>query len=734
GFLATNAGVSVSFDNDEWWGVTPTNETIGEGRIKVSIYGSVSEKGFSGASSSGETSEVLTGQYLNAGNVYAVTEGDGSTPIMGYVNQTTMQRGSTIPTPFYEASINSPSDPVTGNNPSTNVAMGHQFANSSCWYDVPPVGQTHATNRFCMKGGPNNSGSSAGWEYDTWNGSAWVYAFLLQGQSSGVANAAVSGALTAAKINGEVTVDGSTYANLNAAWSAAAALASSLGKDQTVRLGPGMFNVSATLAEPSNGACVNLVGSAGTTVNADSGAATTLNVPTSLGGDVFSLGNAAQAQGCTFRDFVVLANTNATHGFEMQWFRGLLIDNVAVNDTTSDGIVLGEESTNGHQSNFLLRNVTVSYSTTAFTPASRPAYGVHIQETAIDSHLDDVVVRNALTAAVYNEGTGNTGYLVHGFGYPYTCTTAPCLNNASSGSAANASYATSYVIDDVGGGGSVWTDTYADSPSVAGFYIGANGVAIHGGHIQWPDLASFPAANLAYVAAGVTNNMLIADVSCLGMNTGVNWITYAGASGNPPTFSSVHNLTGCGNYVQDLNPAQVTGFSSGGANINDPSGAVPRVWSTPIAPAASYPAYSAQLYTGYQGDAFQAHFSGVQPFFNVTSQGTIKSNGGIALSTIINTASTLTLTAANKNVIANAASGAQTITLPSCYTAWPDRATPTGLEFTILKSDTSSNAVTMQTVSGQKINYQGVLGTTLSIASPGKRTLVCGPDYNWYAY
>ena len=220
------------------------------------------------------------------------------------------------------------------------------------------------------------------------------------------------------------------------------------------------------MTEPSNGACVNLVGSAGTTVNADSPAATTLNVPASLGGDVFYLGNAAQAQGCTFRDFVLLANANATHGFEMQWFRGLEIANITVNDTTGDGIVLGEASTaGGHQSNFLLRDVTVSYSTTNFTPASRPAYGVHIEKTAIDSHLDDVVVRNALTAAVYNEGTGNTGYLVHGFGYPYTCTTAPCVNNASSGGAGNASYATSYVIDDVGGGGSVWTDTYADSPS-----------------------------------------------------------------------------------------------------------------------------------------------------------------------------------------------------------------------------------------------------------------------------
>jgi hypothetical protein len=128
----------------------------------------------------------------------------------------------------------------------------------------------------------------------------------------------------------------------------------------------------------------------------------------------------------------------------------------------------------------------------------------------------------------------------------------------------------------------------------------------------------------------------------------------------------------------------------------------------------------------------QAHFSGVNPFFNVTYQGTIRTNGGIALSTVINTASTLTLTAANKNVIANAASGPQTITLPSCYTTLPDKAMPTGLEFTIIKSDTSSNAVTLTTSGSQLIYSQGAGAATLVLSSPSTQTLVCGPDYNWY--
>ncbi len=74
------------------------------------------------------------------------------------------------------------------------------------------------------------------------------------------------------------------------------------------------------------------------------------------------------------------------------------------------------------------------------------------------------------------------------------------------------------------------------------------------------------------------------------------------------------------------------------------------------------------------------------------------------------------------------------MTLPSCYTPMADKQTPTGLELTVLKSDTTGNAVTLQTVSGQTINYQGAVGSSLAIAAAGKRSLVCGPDNNWYAY
>lgn len=744
GSQAGVAGAEVYLLANERWdsGWNAGVEPEGAGFIKtVGRGGSVTASWGGTGNHTGYGDEATSGQLLAEG--YVNVQGtDGSYPYASYTDQDNglnfnTQNGGEALVPINTWSTG---DALTGSPVGSTVGL--QFENSYCYWDTSSINGGHATSRWCYKGGPLATSKSSGFEYDTWSGSSWVTQSSFSPSGNGSANFSISGNvsvggdISAAEINGEITVDGSTYTSLNAAWAAALGNANSSGQNQTIRLGPGQFSVVATLMEPSDGACISLIGSAGAATAADTtNASTTLNVTANLNGPVFFAGNTAQAQDCTFQNLNILANQDATYGFQMEWFRGLLMDSVTVNDTSDEALLLGEESTaSGHQSNFLLRNVTVSYNSAKFTPANRPAYGVHLLKTAIDSYMDDVLVRNALTASVYNEGAGNTGDMIHGFGYPYTCATAPCVNNASSSTASNASYATSYVIYDTGGGGSVWNDTYIDSPAVAGFYIGANGVSIRGGHIQWPDLASFPSANLAYVAAGVTNNLLISDVSCLGMSSSANWITYGGSSGNPPSFSSVHHLTGCGNYYQALEPAVTTGFSSGGANVNDPSGAVPRVWATPLSSSANEVAYSAQMYNGYQGDAFQAHFSGVNPFFNVTYQGTLRTNGGLALSTVINTAASLTLTTANKNVIANAASGPQTITLPSCYTLMADRMAPTGLELTIIKSDSSANSVTLQTVSSQTIDYQGSSAQTLTWSTPGARNLVCGADDNWYAY
>src|SRR5271166_2143101 len=262
-------GTSIAFENDEWWGTGgPANELYGQLFVKVLGSSKITVTNGGSATTAGETSEIASGQYLanSSPSVVAVQYGDGSSGSVSYSNPQQGTFASSANGPFYESVVDSPGDPVLGANPNSGWALGHQFAGSSCSYDTPPAGQTHSTYRFCMKGGPGNAGANAGWEYDIWNGSSWMNGLSISGQSNSTASLKVTGStevqggLAASSINGEVTVDGVTYPNLNAAWNQAYALANSTGKNQTVRLGPGTFAVTATLTEPTNGACVNLLG------------------------------------------------------------------------------------------------------------------------------------------------------------------------------------------------------------------------------------------------------------------------------------------------------------------------------------------------------------------------------------------------------------------------------------------------------------------------------------------
>jgi hypothetical protein len=557
------------------------------------------------------------------------------------------------------------------------------------------------------------------------------------------------GGVTGTTINGEFTVDGTTYTTLNAAWTAALAQANANGQNQTIRLGPGTFAVTGTLAEPINGACVSLIGSAAPTVTANSGnASTVLTVPSSLGGDLFSLQNTngSQAQSCTFRGLLILANKNATHAFNFQWFRGLYVDDVTVNDTTQDSFYLGETS-GTHQANLEMRNVTVSYSASTFTPASRPNYGLNLQSTVLDSVVENLMVRNARQAAVYNAGGGTTFQLVHGFGYPYTCTTAPCNNGETNSGAADASWATNYEVVDTGSGGNMYFNTYMDSPAIAAFDLKSNGVQINGGHIQWPETSSFPNATFTEVEATVSSNLVISNVDCLNMSntagipgspagtTGV-WISYMGASGSAPSYSSVSNLAGCGQYVQQRVSARQTAFDTAGNNSSNTNygsgqtGVTPKVFVTPLSSQANQAGVEVENFSGGQGDAFYSGFSGQPSNFAVMSDGAAHVTG--IQTSVISATSSTTLTKANHIILANAAAGALTLTLPSCYTAMPNGLKPTGMEFTIVKTDSSGNAVQLATTSGQTINVLGSSAGTYTLTAPGGLTLACGPDSNYY--
>jgi hypothetical protein len=588
--------------------------------------------------------------------------------------------------------------------------------------------------------GYTNTGSGNG------SGGAWSFAGNLN--VSGPLH--VTGAVTGATINGEITVDGTTYTTLNSAWSAALNQANSSGQNQTIRLGQGTFAVTATLAEPANGACVSLIGSAAPTVTADNGnASTVLNVASNLGGDLFSLQNTAgsQAQSCTFRNLLILANKNANHAFGLQWFRGLYVDDVTVNDTTQDAFYLGESS-GSHQANFEMRNVTVSYSSASFTPGSRPNYGLNLQNTVLDSFVENLMVRNARQAAVYNGGGGTTFELIHGFGYPYTCTAAPCNNTESNASAADASWATNYEVIDAGSGGNMYFNTYMDSPAVAAFDLKTNGVQINGGHIQWPETASFPNATFAEVEATVSSNLVISNVDCLNMSntagvpgspagTSGVWISYMGANGSAPTYSSVSNLAGCGQYVQQRVAARQTAFDAAGNNSSNSNygsgqaGLTPKVFVTPLSNQANEGGVEVENFSGGQGDAFYSGFTGQPSNFAVMADGATRMSG-VQTNAVFATSST-TLSKANHVVLANASGGAMTLTLPSCYTAMPDGLKPTGMEFTIVKTDTTSNAVQLATTSGETINMQGSSAGTYSLTAAGGVTLACGPDSNYYS-
>lgn len=550
-----------------------------------------------------------------------------------------------------------------------------------------------------------------------------------------------------AAINGEITVDGTTYSNLNAAWAAAVTQATSSGQNQTIRLGPGQYNVTATMAEPTNGACVSLIGSAKPTITANSTqAATVINVPSNLSGDLFDLLNTSgtQAQSCNFANLMIMGNKNIAYAFNLQWFRGLYISGVTINDTTAPAAIqLGEAAATGHQSNYKLVDVAVSYSTTSFTPATRPNYGVWALPTAIDSEIDNLLVRNALQAAFYNQGGGTTAYLIHGFGFPYTCTTAPCNNTESNPAAADASYASNFVVIDIGTGGNQYFNTYVDSPAEAGFNIQANGVQVNGGHIQWPDTTSFPKANLAWVQNTVTSNIIMANIDCTNMSptagdgvTGApagtsGWITYFLADGNAPNYSFVFGLAGCGNYYQSRQSARSTAYDVGGTNSSNLQQVTPKVYVTPLSTAASEGGVEVENFAGGQGDAFYSGFSSAQSNFAVRATGSIHTTGGLETGVQAVTTAT-TLTSDVRQVLADASAAAFTITLPSCFTPDIDGLPRTGLELIIDKTDTSANGLTLQTQSSQLIYNLGAGAGTFTISTASSYTLFCGTDDNWY--
>ena len=141
---------------------------------------------------------------------------------------------------------------------------------------------------------------------------------------------ALQSPITAPIINGDLTVDGVTYANLAAAWSAAASLLSSTGTSQTIHLGPSTYTINSDLIRPANG-CINLEGSAkgNTKIQAMAGGTFTKAMFVS---DSSVTGNASS---CQFSNFYFDANNLAPKCAIFSNGHSWQIDNVTCNNATS---------------------------------------------------------------------------------------------------------------------------------------------------------------------------------------------------------------------------------------------------------------------------------------------------------------------------------------------------------------------------------------------------------------
>jgi hypothetical protein len=170
-------------------------EALGSGYVKVHTRGYLTILGQpANIASRAETDDTLKGKETLDGMVPQVQAVQYPTGAHAQVVMSRPDTGGFLNTysGFFEQAVTS-SDPALGSNPGGHYANGHQFVNSSCWYDAGSAQAPHAGNRFCMKGGTQFTPSNAGWEYDIWNGRQWVDAFNVTGSGQGAANIDVSG-------------------------------------------------------------------------------------------------------------------------------------------------------------------------------------------------------------------------------------------------------------------------------------------------------------------------------------------------------------------------------------------------------------------------------------------------------------------------------------------------------------------------------------------------------------
>jgi hypothetical protein len=171
------------------------DEALGMGYVKVHGRGAITVLGPPGGiASRAETDETRRGQETINGMVPQIQAVQYPTGAHADVVVARPDTGGFLNTftGFFEQAV-SGTDTNLGGNPGGRAANGHQFLDSSCWYDSGSSQSPHAGNRFCMKGGSQFAQGNAGWEYDIWNGHQWIDAFSISGSEQGAASLNVTG-------------------------------------------------------------------------------------------------------------------------------------------------------------------------------------------------------------------------------------------------------------------------------------------------------------------------------------------------------------------------------------------------------------------------------------------------------------------------------------------------------------------------------------------------------------
>lgn len=215
--------------------------------------------------------------------------------------------------------------------------------------------------------------------------------------------------ITSPIVNGVISIDGHVYTTVDQAVTAAAAL-NTAGANATINLGPGTYTLASPVTLPTNGTCMNFVGSGGSSTLINyTGSATT--VP------LFSVANLGTVGSyCVIKNFGLNANDNAPGlklGAAANWtIEGL--NWIHLNGGTTEAVALGDNSGTGGV-------VELTFKDSKFAGH---------QSLATYPVIALTVTTGSLSAASLTSGGA-------GYNYPsitvYGCTVAPVLTATQSG-------------------------------------------------------------------------------------------------------------------------------------------------------------------------------------------------------------------------------------------------------------------------------------------------------------